>query len=147
MKNLDRPFSISNHFKLTDTNMTRTICLLAAALFALALVGCKPTEDAKTTAQVRVLHVSPDTEALTVKIAAGATKVASVASGAASGYVAFDAASTAYEVRSLTDNTLLAARTVALTGGSRYTLNLYGRRAALGAGGAPSGALCHGVRL
>lgn len=111
--------------------MNHRLRLFLAAFFLFALAGCKATEDPRNTAQVRILHASPETEALSLKVAGGDTKIASVATGTTSGYSALDAASTTYEIRSATDNSLLATRTTTLFGGSRYTLIVSGRRGAL----------------
>lgn len=115
--------------------MTRYLRISAyaiLALFAFALAGCKATESRKDTAQVRVIHLSPDSEALAIKIKDGNNVVASVAQGASSGYVSFAAASTNYEIRSATDGSLLASQALSFTGGGQYTMVIVGRRAALG---------------
>lgn len=111
--------------------MIQRLKLLFVVSLMLILAGCKATESAKNTAQVRILHASPETESLLLKVSSGDTKVSSVATGTTSAYVTLDAASTVYEIRSVTDNTLLATRTTGLNGGSRYTLIISGRRSAL----------------
>lgn len=110
--------------------MIRTLRFAVAALVFI-LAGCKATEEAKNTAQVRILHASPDTETLLLKLKDGDTKIASVAPGATSAYVTLDAASKDYEIRSAVDGTLIASRTTGFTGGSRYTIVVGARRAAL----------------
>ncbi len=95
------------------------------------LTGCKATEELKTTAQIRVVHAVPDAEALTIKIKDGDTKVSSIASGSTVTYTTFDSASKEYEIRSATDGTVLATRTLAFVGGSRHTLVLGGRRSSM----------------
>ena len=95
------------------------------------LTGCKATEELKTTAQIRVVHAIPDAEALTIKIKDGDTKVSSIATGSTITYQTFDSASKEYEIRSATDGTVLATRTMSFNGGSHYTLILSGRRGSM----------------
>ena len=107
--------------------------LLSIAFLGLitVLTGCKATEELKTTAQIRLVHAVPDAEALTIKIKDGDTKVASITTGSTLTYTTFDSASKDYEIRSATDGTLLASRTLSFTGGSRYTIVLSGRRGSI----------------
>jgi hypothetical protein len=112
--------------------MIRTLGYLFLAICAFALAGCKATEQKQDTAQVRVIHLSPDSEALAIKIKDGNTVISSIAPGASSAYVGFAAASTNYEIRSAVDGSLLASQALSFTGGARYTMVITGRRAALG---------------
>lgn len=113
----------------------RVAAYLFLALFTLFLAGCKATEQKQDTAQVRVIHLSPDTEALAIKVKDGSTVITSIAQGAAAGYTSFAAASTSYEIRSAVDGSLLASQALSFTGGARYTLVIAGRRTALGLAG------------
>jgi Domain of unknown function (DUF4397) len=109
----------------------RTLLSIAFLGLIAVLTGCKATEELKTTAQIRVVHAIPDAEALTIKIKDGDTKVASIATGSTVTYTTFDSSSKEYEIRSATDGTVLATRTMSFTGGSRYTLILSGRRGSM----------------
>ncbi len=111
---------------------TRFVACAFLALFAVLLVGCKATEQKQDSAQIRVIHLSPDTEALSIKVKDGATVIAGIAQDASTAYTSFAAASTSYEIRSAVDGSLLASQALSFTGGARYTMVIAGRRSGLG---------------
>jgi Domain of unknown function (DUF4397) len=105
--------------------ITATIAMLAV------IGGCKNNGHNQNSTDMRVLNAVVDAEPLDVLIDDD-VKQASVAFAAATSYAEFDSGSRDTKVRSTSQGTILAEKTVAYNSGVHSTLVLYGKRSSIG---------------
>jgi hypothetical protein len=108
----------------------RTISLcLAVAILALA-AACSNSGTAQNTARVRVLHASPDTEAVDILVD-NDVKLASIARNQTSSFSEFPSGTHDFTVRSSANQAVLATASLNFSDGVDTTIVLYGKRSAL----------------